>query len=70
MIDNCVIFKKISWVKPFDSCARFILLILYTVHQFKMREEQTCKVGCRIKLDAAAAKNYKEKIGDEYRVNM
>ena len=38
--------------------------------QFLMREEQPCKAACRMKLDAEAAKNFKEKIDDEYRVNM
>lgn len=38
--------------------------------QFNMREEQPCKVACRRKLDAESAKNFKEKIDDEYRVNM
>lgn len=35
-----------------------------------MREEQSCQVGCRLKPNAEAAKNFKEKIDDEYRVNM
>lgn len=35
-----------------------------------MREEQPCKVACKVKLNAEAAKNFKEKIDDEYRVNM
>lgn len=35
-----------------------------------MRKEEPCKVACRVKLDAEAAKNFKEKIDDEYRVNM
>ncbi|KAF6174931.1 hypothetical protein GIB67_026419 [Kingdonia uniflora] len=41
-----------------------------SIYTFKMREEQTCKIACRMKLDAGAAKNFKEKISDEYRVNM
>ncbi|KAL2929999.1 Transmembrane 9 superfamily member 7 [Bienertia sinuspersici] len=41
-----------------------------SVYTFKMREEKTCQVGCRKKLDAEAAKNFKEMIDDEYRVNM
>uniref|UniRef100_A0A7C8ZPH8 Transmembrane 9 superfamily member n=1 Tax=Opuntia streptacantha TaxID=393608 RepID=A0A7C8ZPH8_OPUST len=41
-----------------------------SVYNFKMREEQTCQVVCRVKFDAEAAKNFKEKIDDEYRVNM
>ncbi|KAH9625509.1 hypothetical protein KSS87_012110, partial [Heliosperma pusillum] len=41
-----------------------------SVYTFKMREEASCQVGCRHKLDAESAKNFKEKIDDEYRVNM
>ncbi|KVI05889.1 Major facilitator superfamily domain, general substrate transporter [Cynara cardunculus var. scolymus] len=41
-----------------------------SVYTFSMREELPCKVGCRVKLDAQSAKNFKEKIDDEYRVNM
>ncbi|XP_074269402.1 transmembrane 9 superfamily member 7-like [Silene latifolia] len=41
-----------------------------SVYTFKMREEVSCQVGCRQKLDAESAKNFKEKIDDEYRVNM
>lgn len=35
-----------------------------------MREEQPCTVAGREILDAESAKNFKEKIDDEYRVNM
>lgn len=38
--------------------------------QFHMRKEQSCTVSCHQILDAEAAKNFKEKIDDEYRVNM
>ncbi|OMO70796.1 hypothetical protein CCACVL1_18656 [Corchorus capsularis] len=41
-----------------------------SVYTFEMREDQPCKVVCRKKLDAESAKNFKEKIDDEYRVNM
>ncbi|GAB2215867.1 hypothetical protein Droror1_Dr00020272 [Drosera rotundifolia] len=37
---------------------------------FKMREPQMCNVVCRITLDGKIAKAFKEKIDDEYRVNM
>lgn len=37
---------------------------------FKMREPQLCNVICHLKLDAKTAKDFKEKIEDEYRVNM
>lgn len=35
-----------------------------------MREPQMCNVLCRVKLDAKTTKAFKEKIDDEYRVNM
>ncbi|XP_058073931.1 transmembrane 9 superfamily member 7-like isoform X2 [Magnolia sinica] len=41
-----------------------------SVYKFQMREEQSCKVACRIKLDPKTVKNFKEKIDDEYRVNI
>uniref|UniRef100_A0A0D6R1M1 Transmembrane 9 superfamily member n=1 Tax=Araucaria cunninghamii TaxID=56994 RepID=A0A0D6R1M1_ARACU len=37
---------------------------------FKMRETRLCNVLCKIKWDASEAKSFKEKIDDEYRVNM
>ncbi|KAL6578548.1 Transmembrane 9 superfamily member 8 [Orobanche minor] len=37
---------------------------------FKMREPQMCNVVCRLTLDSKSAKEFKEKIEDEYRVNM
>ncbi|KAK4600591.1 hypothetical protein RGQ29_010299 [Quercus rubra] len=39
-------------------------------YEFKMRRPQMCNIACRITLDAKSAKEFKEKIGDEYRVNM
>ncbi|KAK4768852.1 hypothetical protein SAY86_027002 [Trapa natans] len=39
-------------------------------YTFKMREPQMCNVACRITLDKKQAKDLKEKIKDEYRVNM
>ncbi|XP_077216476.1 transmembrane 9 superfamily member 7 [Tasmannia lanceolata] len=41
-----------------------------SIYTFRMREEQSCKVACLKKLDSESAKNFKEKIDDEYRVNM
>ncbi|KAJ0959704.1 hypothetical protein J5N97_000631 [Dioscorea zingiberensis] len=35
-----------------------------------MRNDESCKVACRVLLNSEAAKNFKEKIEDEYRVNM
>ncbi|KAL6985156.1 Transmembrane 9 superfamily member 8 [Sarracenia purpurea var. burkii] len=37
---------------------------------FKMREPQMCNILCHQTLDAKTAKQFKEKIEDEYRVNM
>ncbi|KAL6541101.1 Transmembrane 9 superfamily member 8 [Orobanche minor] len=37
---------------------------------FKMREPQMCNLVCRITLNAKEAKELKEKIDDDYRVNM
>ncbi|KAG2398883.1 Transmembrane 9 superfamily member 9 [Vigna angularis] len=37
---------------------------------FKMREPQMCNVVCRLILDKNSANEFKEKIDDEYRVNM
>ncbi|KAM6544093.1 hypothetical protein CsatB_008540 [Cannabis sativa] len=37
---------------------------------FKMRETRMCNIACRLTLDAKTTKQFKEKINDEYRVNM
>ncbi|KAJ9184101.1 hypothetical protein P3X46_007875 [Hevea brasiliensis] len=37
---------------------------------FKMLERKMCHTVCRLKLDAKIVKEFKEKIDDEYRVNM
>ncbi|KAL2338525.1 hypothetical protein Fmac_012971 [Flemingia macrophylla] len=37
---------------------------------FKMREPQLCNVVCRLVLDEKTSRVFKEKIDDEYRVNM
>ncbi|XP_057969807.1 transmembrane 9 superfamily member 8-like [Malania oleifera] len=39
-------------------------------YEFKMREHQMCNILCLITLNAKTAKSFKEKIDDEYRVNM
>ncbi|PHU11155.1 Transmembrane 9 superfamily member 9 [Capsicum chinense] len=39
-------------------------------YEFHMREPQMCNVVCPIVLNAKTAKEFKEKIEDEYRVNM
>lgn len=46
-------------------------LFTYMKHlQFKMREPRMCNIVCKLTLDAKTAKQFKEKISDEYRVNM
>lgn len=47
-----------------------ILCLFDSLLQFKMRESQMCAAVCRVKLDKKTAKAFKEKIADEYRVNM
>lgn len=46
------------------------IFYLFIRPQFLMRQDQSCQVLCRQKLDAESAKNFKEKIDDEYKVNM
>ncbi|WCJ42679.1 Transmembrane 9 superfamily member 9 [Euphorbia peplus] len=41
-----------------------------SVYSFEMRKEKFCQVACRLRLDAESATSFKEKIHDEYRVNM
>ncbi|KAL0312120.1 UNVERIFIED_CONTAM: Transmembrane 9 superfamily member 8 [Sesamum radiatum] len=41
-----------------------------SAYVFRMREPQLCNVVCRLVLDAKTAKEFKDKIEDEYRVNM
>ncbi|KAJ6814686.1 transmembrane 9 superfamily member 7-like [Iris pallida] len=41
-----------------------------SLYTFKMNMDESCKVACRKKLTQETAKNFKEKIDDEYRVNM
>ncbi|KAF3785808.1 Transmembrane 9 superfamily member 7 [Nymphaea thermarum] len=41
-----------------------------SVYLFKMRTDESCKLACKTKLVAESAKNFKEKIDDDYRVNM
>ncbi|VFQ61305.1 unnamed protein product [Cuscuta campestris] len=41
-----------------------------SVYEFRMREPQMCNIACHIVLNAKTEKEFKEKIDDEYRVNM
>ncbi|CAH9093375.1 unnamed protein product [Cuscuta europaea] len=41
-----------------------------SVYEFRMREPQMCNIACNLVLNAKTAKDFKEKIDDEYRVNM
>jgi len=46
------------------------MLRLWILFQFEMLEDQPCRVGCRVRVDAESAKNFREKIDYEYRANM
>ncbi|XWS17406.1 hypothetical protein CRYUN_Cryun33cG0064600 [Craigia yunnanensis] len=70
-------FYSLSYCKPSKTLNRKTLKEFLqgedfqnSVYTFDMRKEQPCKVACRVKLDAEAAKDFKEKIHDDYRVNM
>ncbi|KAL5980286.1 Transmembrane 9 superfamily member 8 [Asimina triloba] len=41
-----------------------------SLYVFKMREPKLCKIVCQLTLDEKTAKEFKEKIEDEYRVNL
>ncbi|PRQ46842.1 putative nonaspanin (TM9SF) [Rosa chinensis] len=41
-----------------------------SIYTLKMREAEYCKVACRVKLDANSAKKFREKIDDQYVINM
>ena len=47
----------------------FIILLVIGI-QFQMREPKMCQIVCKATIDEKAAKELKEKIEDEYRVNM
>lgn len=53
----------------FVQVLHFLIRVL-TVVQFKMQDPQKCNVVCRMVLNAKTAKKFKEKIKDDYRVNM
>ena len=57
------VFSYFAWNLEIEECKPFLL-------QFKMREPQKCNILCHWILDAKTAKDLKEKIDDEYRVNM
>lgn len=42
----------------------------FLVIQFEMREPHMCQIVCKVTLNDKDAKDLKEKIEDEYRVNM
>lgn len=60
--------KRLHFINLTNRVKR--LLFLLFVCQFKMRIEQFCQVACRVTLDAESARSFKEKIDDQYRVNM
>lgn len=57
-------------VEKIDVCTSTLTPAELKQLQFKMREAQMCNILCRVTLDAKTAKAFKEKIDDEYRVNM
>lgn len=46
------------------------LTVEHFFFQFEMREPQMCQIVCKISVGEKEAKLLKEKIEDEYRVNM
>lgn len=38
--------------------------------QIQMRLDESCKVQCKLRLTAAQARDFKERIDDEYRITM
>lgn len=64
----------LMWLVLFDftiySLFGLLSVIDFLLLQFKMREPQMCNVVCRLTLDSKTANEFKEKIEDEYRVNM
>lgn len=57
--------------RSYNACLAFGILVLNIFFmQFKMRQPQMCTVVCRVVLNAKTAKEFQEKIEDEYRVNM
>lgn len=65
---NKVLLLDIWTCGPIKTCSTSLSLLAF--NQFKMRVDEGCKVSCRVKLNPETAKNFKEKIDDEYRVNM
>ncbi|XP_075509028.1 transmembrane 9 superfamily member 7-like [Primulina tabacum] len=41
-----------------------------SVYTFNMKVPLSCKIACRVTLDASAAKNFNKKIDEDYRVHM
>lgn len=59
-----------SCIIPWSFYVCYSLVDRSCLSQFKMREPQMCSVVCQITLDKKTARAFKEKIDDEYRVNM
>lgn len=51
-------------------CLVFSLTCSLSELQFQMREPKMCQIICKITVTEKEAKELKEKIEDEYRVNM
>jgi hypothetical protein len=54
----------------FDTLGTSLTVEHIYFFQFEMREPQMCQVVCKISVGEKEAKLLKEKIEDEYRVNM
>lgn len=73
-IENSPFVVSFDTVKHLSTLRDYLIsyLLLTSVKhlQFKMREPRVCNIACHVNLDAKTAKEFKEKINDEYRVNM
>lgn len=68
-------FDHSLWYLNFDglltrSSHEGFVFYYFLYFQFQMREAQMCQIVCKITLNDKEAKELKEKIEDEYRVNM
>lgn len=65
-------YVTVHWFRwsVFDTLGLLLLFFLMLFFQFEMREPQMCQIVCKITVGEKEAKLLKEKIEDEYRVNM
>lgn len=62
--------KSYIWSFFFIMVFCYAMILITFLLQFQMRTPQMCNVVCRVVLDEKKTKEFKEKIDDEYRVNM